>query len=611
MAKVRWVVCAALAGLAATVVSAEAFSTKPRHRSVTGAKQFPVPPRLPPHLRHGISAGVPVGAPNRSALAAGTRSAYRALDRADAQRLDSSRGGILQLADTAFYQPLMLRRGDRIIGFRGRHVALVREPHAQGAQRHRTRLAIVRSTLPLTVGNGRRRQPVDLHLIARGRTYAPRRPLVPLQLATQRISFPTTGVSVQMVGAASKPLVNLSRVAFAANVFRDTDLAVEPTVAGAEQWLELRSPQAPAEYRFAVMGASRLKFRKLIDGSVAITRNGKRLLTVLPPIATDAGGVAVSTRYSVRGGVLILDVAHRGGGHIRYPISVDPIYQQNTCAPANVQDPYNYLDDEYCGTGSSFAPTGNPEAWNKWQFVSSSPTMGSSVNSGAFGAGLYIFATPGTNYTAGNFGEFVYTAPPGAFIQRVDFANTRHSNYSGSSSNLFEGIASAGKWQPETVSDSATGFRTTYLGASPYFYGPNRSPSTSALYVGNGTVPTAPGFPGGSSVNGANGNVAAFGFQIATAGSRPNFNDFAYMYGATVWLYDQIPPAITSSPPPSSTQWTNDGGQMYTVSPTASDSGLGVKYFNLAVGNGSGITNFQQATNPCAADHIGGYCPAS
>lgn len=600
-------VCFSAAALSASGrPSAAAPSSRPR----------PAPPPPPNNLRNGVSAGVPAAHLNvvqrRAVLR--SRTAFRELVASAAIRLARQRNGILSLAGRDFYQPLMLRKGDRLMGFKGTRRAIVRQAAVPGKHGHPARQLVAQSTLPMVVGKRRHAKLVDLHLRATAGGLAPKQPLVPLVISSTRLLMPAASLSIGWQGVNHQGLENLGESTFQANAWPDADIAVQPTVGGAEQWLQLRSPLAPERFYLAITARQGVAVKKSIDGSIEVVKGSKRLLSILAPSATDAQGFPVSASYTVTGSTVVLTVHHRQNHSLTYPIAVDPIYSQNSCGIANVQDPYNYLDQECGGTGSNPAPTGNPEAWSQWSYFSGGTAMNRLVNGGGYGPGLYVYDQPGTNYAAGSYGEFVYTAPPGAFIQRVDFATTRHTNWQGTSSYMFQGIydANAGSWEPETVSDSATGFQQTYLGASPYYYGPARAPNTSAMWVGNSTIPQAAGFPGGSSVNGSPGNIAAFGLQMASSGTRgPSSLDLSYMNGATVWLYDLTPPTMTSAPPASSTQWTNDGGKTYTVTPSASDNGLGMKYFNFAVANASGLTNFQTATNPCVGDHVGGYCPAS
>lgn len=162
-------------------------------------------------------------------------------------------------------------------------------------------------------------------------------------------------------------------------------------------------------------------------------------------------------------------------------------------------------------------------------------------------------------------------------------------------------------WQPETDYQVVNYAGATYnLGSAPMEQSAVVDNETDEMYVGSSPIPDY------SSVKGANGNEAVFGMILNTSGTRNSTSyDEVFMYGATVWLFDQTPPAMTSAQPASSSQWTNDGGKTYSVNVSGSDNGVGMKYFNLTVGNGIGATSFQQATNPCVGDHTSGYCPST
>jgi len=237
-------------------------------------------------------------------------------------------------------------------------------------------------------------------------------------------------------------------------------------------------------------------------------------------------------------------------------------------------------------------------------------THGLISDSGTHQTGLEIYTTPGTNYGAGDYGEYLYVAPPGAYISRADFEGVEHTNASGTSSYVFDGIynLSGLQWENETVDDDITN-QFTYLGASPYDIGAART------YGGQYFVVGPPGTEQGT--QGHLGNAAAFGLLVATPGARASQPlDVALFEGATIWLYDSIAPSITSAAPSNLNggAWTDDGDQTYPVAPTASDSGVGVKYLSLGIINSltSQVDSLQTAANPCTGDHtITGYCPAS
>jgi RHS repeat-associated protein len=544
---------------------------------------------------------------------------YRNLGATGALKLARRPAAVLGLAARSFYQPLMLKRGERIVRFVNAHQALVREPAPRATRGHRgakvARVLMARSTLPMTVGRGSHMRPVSLDLKRVAGGLAPVAPLVPLMIFPDRVRFTSLGISLALEGAHPSVVRDLGRETFEASVFRDTDFAMAPLAAGAEQWLQLRSPAAPQRFRFSLTLPAGASAHLQNDGGVRIEQGKSRLLSIPAASATDALGRRVDATFSLDSSTLILTVSHREDREVAYPVAVDPIEIGTPCVVPHVQDPYNFIDSE-CGLGGTglgnTGPNGTADSWRQWGFGFSGGTFGNSV-----GTGLYVYGIPGNYYPAGSFGEYVYSAPTGAFIQRVDFENTQHTNSAGDgSSYFFEGIYNNSTlgWEPETVSNGST---SVYLGAvpltNPYFDGG----SDHYLYVGNSAIPQNPqGLQPMSNLDGANGNTAAFGMVMGTSGVRPSSPlDLAYMQGATVWLYDFNPPTIVpSSIPASSSVWTDDtANPNHTLSPSVAETGLGVKYLNLQIApvqNPSQIESSQPLTNACTGDHTGaGYCP--
>jgi RHS repeat-associated protein len=555
-----------------------------------------------------------------------SRVSYRDLDAAASLKLARGSAGVLGLAARSFYQPLMLTKGERVVRFLNAHEALVREPSAPRAQRRSRaqpgRFLIAKSTLPLTIGKGSHARVVSLALRRVGGGLAPVAPLVPLTISADRTDFTSLGVSLTLKGGHPSAIRDLGHESFEASVLKDTDLVMQPLAVGGEQWLQLRSPAAPQTFRFALTLPVGARTERQQDGSVKITQGNSTLLFIPSASATDALGRPVRTSFTVAGSTLVLTVAHRLNRQITYPVSVDPIEIGTPCGVPHVQDPYNFIGSE-CGQGTStFEGTGpgsTADSWSQWVYEplpglqSPGPAMSHPV-----GSGVYMYTTPGVNYPAGDYGELVYQAPPGAFIQRVDFENTQHalSGVGGPASSFYwEGIYndSGGGWEPETVTNAKGA--STYLGAAPYT---NLYPDGGGdwyLTVGSTGQPQNPlDIPPMSTLNGTNGNAAVFGLVLNTAGPRSS-PDLAYMQGATVWLYDFNPPVISpASIPPSSGAWTDDSASPnHTISPVVGENGLGLKYLNLVINSipdPTGVETSQGITNPCTGDHTGnGYCP--
>jgi YD repeat-containing protein len=577
----------------------------------------PAPPRTPPHQRADTTRSFRL-TPAQRARALRSETRYDSLDALQARQLAGQKNGILSLASASFYQPLMLKRGERLVRFVNSHEALVREaaPETRRGRMHLLgRLLTAQSDVPMVVGTGKHRRQVDLRLYRTGDAIAPKTPIVPVQFGTTGLTFPSSGVSVRMAGARSSALSSLGNAGFEASVLPDTDVAYQALTYGAEQWFELRSAASPQEIglRFQLSVNERLRLNK--DGSVSVMRGNTAVMMLQAPTASDAAGRLVASFFSIAGATVELHVAHKQSD-ITYPIAVDPIFL--TSSPPNIQDPYNYVDQEIPNGAGTQEATGNPEQFAKWGYYATPPAdFGHLLNEPWMpenGNGVELYINGGTAPAAGSYAEFFYEANAGESIQRVDFDDTWHGNdvqiYNKAtntytvSSQVYEGIAwtSGGDygWENEQAGDVYGGATNTYaVGEAPYYIPLARSAGgAQAISVVN---------------NAHNGNIAIFGLQSQDNEKRSSTgSDFGYFYGATVWLYDNLAPESTWTPPSNNWQWTDDGNQSYSIDPTATDSGVGVKYFEFGVYNYTGTVSSQGHTNTCSGDHTGtGFCPAS
>jgi RHS repeat-associated protein len=592
-------------------LSAIASSGHQRRSSRAPAKQLMIVPPSPSYVRHVQRSALLT--PRQRKQAALSRSRYRGLDGRAALSLARRRAGVLGLAGRFFYQPLMLSKGERLIRFINAHEALVREPPGRRSLTHPSaqsgRTLIAQSNLPMTVGRGSHMRPVSLTLRRAGSFLSPVAPLIPIAISPGRVSFTSEGVSVSLEGAHSSPIRNLGRESFQASVFADTDLVMQPLAVGAEQWLQLRSPAAPQRFRFGLHVPAGATARLQTDGSVKIVRSKSLLLYISRASATDALGRPVSAAFHLVGSELSLTVSHRHAREITYPVAVDPIEVGTPCVVPHVQDPYQFIDSECGSGGTGFGNTGpgsTPDTFGQWNYMQAGAAMGHGVSSG-----LFLYTNPGTYYSAGDFGEYVYQAPPGAFINRADFENTEHSLSGFQASDYFEGIFTSTGWETESVSNGLSA--ASLLGALPYQqFGPD-SGGDNYLFVGNSAIPPNPeNLQPMSNVQAANGNAAVFGLAIDTPGVRSSSApDLAYMQGATIWIYDFNSPVIDSPLPQSSTQWTDDGNQTYSQPLYATENGLGIKSFALtSLTQGNQTKTLAAAVSACTGDHTGaGYCP--
>lgn len=98
----------------------------------------------------------------------------------------------------------------------------------------------------------------------------------------------------------------------------------------------IETPDAPTMYAVDVDLPADAVLTAVEGGALLATGgDGKLVLGVAPAWAYDAAGVAVPTRYVVRGSTIIQVVDHRTGEY-QYPISADPYLGQRLFSPMRV-----------------------------------------------------------------------------------------------------------------------------------------------------------------------------------------------------------------------------------------------------------------------------------
>lgn len=109
---------------------------------------------------------------------------------------------------------------------------------------------------------------------------------------------------------------------------------VAPTATGVELFNLLRSKESPEALRFDLDLPEGAALRTDGYKGAEVTRDGKTLTHIAPPLATDAQGTSVPVELEIEQSAIVLHVAHRDGDYAA-PILVDPIVEDWANTGAN------------------------------------------------------------------------------------------------------------------------------------------------------------------------------------------------------------------------------------------------------------------------------------
>jgi RHS repeat-associated protein len=478
----------------------------------------------------------PDGSPEALSAATASREAFAHLDRAQA----------IALADSSFHidHPSWTPPGKDD----GAHISKYLDEHSAQETLPNGERTVVASTTPLRVDGKAGLAPVDLTLHEEGGTFAPLNPLVPVTISksTGSVAFPS-GVSVAPVAAnAPEGTSTAGNSVVLVNSAPDTDFIAEPVPQGAELSWQLRSQESPESNALSLNlppGAS-LRLSSTMAGAAEVVAESKRLLLIPPAVATDAAGRSLPASYSVSGSTL---TTHADlSGTVTFPVMVDPLF----------------VGDYGTANGAS--------NWGSWGHFDTCNGCFSSLI-------FYNLIQIGTNPGPGDniFGEWYVYAPGwasgGSGIARVDLQEVIHE--AAGQSSIQAGIQGGGVG-PNPVY-SFNGFSGA-SGASPL--------NSTASYPGIPIVFCAQG-AGGTDGGGqplCDENYWGQDFYVADVlGPNPRtvFN-YIRVGGAVVTYLDGTPPSVTSFNQGKG-GWTQYGPTNTTI--TASDSGLGIKHFQLEI----------------------------
>ena len=175
--------------------------------------------------------------------------------------------------------------------------------------------------------------PVDLTLERSGSSFVPQNPITEVELpgsAEEPIRL-QSGIEVDLPTSGDRtaePLGDMNL--FYPETETASDTLVAPMAGGVEVFEQLRSPESPERFDFALRLPKEATLRPSEAGGAEIlSSSGKTIAEVPPSSATDAQGAPVPVTTSVEGDSLVLEVSHRSG-EVAYPVLLDPAYVTDT-----------------------------------------------------------------------------------------------------------------------------------------------------------------------------------------------------------------------------------------------------------------------------------------
>jgi RHS repeat-associated protein len=354
-----------------------------------------------------------------------------------------------------------------------------------------------------------------------------------------------------------------------ANAEVDTDVIVTPLATGVELFWQLRSPRAAEQVAFDLDLPEGALAEEGKGGSVVVSRDGKALAVVRPPVAVDAQGQDVPVDMSVTGTQVTVSVPHREKD-LAYPILVDPVIEDYWISTGAWIDQMPAALDRI----EDWIPNGGSSSLFEMTYGCLGPYTGLVCNAAAGRPnydpyewdGLHVYVDYDVTYPAGAYAEWVYL-PPGTTtrVQEAGFYGFYNRRFGNDHPYMYTGIWSMGA--------------NTWAG-SPGTYTQTFGPQT-LQHFGGGTV-------------GPQGVV--FGFRTGINISNPTWRD-GYMGAAILALTDPEAPSISApslyrlEPSPTAGQpdvWTaRPSGWMrrsdvVAVRAAVSDPGLGLTSVQLA-----------------------------
>lgn len=503
----------------------------------------------------------------------------------------------------------------------GDHYAVVAQPDG-----HRY---VARSIGTLSYDAGQGRVPVSLALKDRGSDVGPEHSPADVSFpkkGSDRYFFSGGGFGVSVDTAQPTSAQMQGGKMFYPNALPDTDVLAVPTARGLDTYGVVRSANGPEALvlRFDLPPGGALVEHSDPEGTtVGLTRDGQPLASIAPPQAQDAQGVPVPVSYKVEGDRLVVRVAHRSKGYA-YPIMIDPSISESAHWRQDGSSDYNGFVNDTVNTpgyasydhGMGQESPSNPSIWHGGVGF---PLESSTDN--VYGPnGLYFETEPAPNgllYHVWQSTAYHYQAPGDAYIYQAQFGyHNAHIAYgtppgpsaqTPNNSCLYEGIysPSSAAWEGAWFEPNSAmaGQAPSYVYGGLYVNQPRMM--CQFTYADNWKIcgyncqPTNQAGTGPSLTPGNEISIGMFSrANAAPSSTNPNVEDLAYS-GSVDWQESDMgrPSFDPSTVPQSDPQWV--GNVTRSLSPTATDGGLGVKTAELSTPNTSGGTTVARSDVSC------------
>jgi hypothetical protein len=397
---------------------------------------------------------------------------------------------------------------------------------------------------------------VDLALADNGEGFIAANPLVDFEIPTEPqdgidVATSAGNLRIKPVGEGnSKGIKYGDQNAFFPNIDDDRDLLVAPIAKGIETFDQLRSVNSPERLRYELdLPAGSILTSDGAGGANVV--QGDEILVHIPfPTAVDAQGANVPVHLDIDGDAMVLEVKHRDRS-VAYPLLVDPSYELS-------ESWYWYGNANLAALGDGTWQWGSNVGWIHGSTSCIYACWGS-------GRGLFV-STPNGAFMGNQFGQWTYT-PPGStsYVTGANLNPFWRDNHNCSKNQYPQPHDYAGIW---TDGVGWNIFRPDY--ANEY----------------------------GQAQLSAIGRVLVVGLGTGPGGSSSCWRDIM-LGGASVWISDPDNPTWNGAPSVSPT-WTHT--TMLPISVSASDPGLGVKYFNLFTADGAGnpASFIGNSVHPCS-----------
>jgi hypothetical protein len=399
---------------------------------------------------------------------------------------------------------------------------------------------------------------VDLSLEPAGDDLVAANPLVEVEIpadADSGLSIATSEGPVviePVTGQDAKAVKFGDKNVLYANIGVDRDLLVALVANGVETFDQLRSADSAEELRYDLQLPDGAELVPDGVGGANVVKEEQTILHVSFPTAVDAQGSNVPVKLEIDGSSIVLRVEHRGRD-VAYPILVDPFYEL-------MESWYWYGNGGLAALSDGTWQWGSNVGWIHGSTSCIYACWGS-------GRGLFV-STPSGAFYGSQYGQWTYTPPGGtSYVTGASLNPFWRDNHNCNKAQYPQPHDYAGIWSPT----NPNGWDTFQADRANDYGNAQLSAIGRVLVIGLGTGP---------------------------GGSNPCWRDIM-LGGASVWISDPDNPTWNGTPSVSSA-WTHN--TMLPVNVSASDSGLGVKYFNLFTTDASGnpVTMIGNAVHPCS-----------